>query len=327
MTSGDRVLVTGAGGFIGSHLAELLVERGFKTRALIRYNSRGSRGWLEDSPRREDIEFVAGDIRDSDSMSRAVEGCATIFHLAALVSVPYSAVSPVAYLRTNVEGTHNVLRAALDRGAGSVLVVSTSEIYGTARTVPMDEDHPLSAQSPYAASKIAAEQLALACGRTFGLAVKVVRPFNTYGPRQSARAVIPAIAIQALSGPGPIRLGRVRPTRDFVFVRDTAEGFLRVAETDSLAGDVVNICRGEETSVEDLVRLIGRRLGRELRVEEDPLRLRPEASEVMRLRGDGSRLAGRTGWRPACPLERGLDETLDWLQDHLHLYKPGLYNI
>ncbi len=325
--SAERVLITGAGGFIGSHLAEACAAAGLGVRAFVRYNSRGSAGWLDDSPCLDRIELVAGDIRDYDSVSRAVRGCGTVFHLAALIGIPYSYVSPLAYVRTNVEGTYNVLEACRAHGIGEVLVTSTSETYGTALAVPMDERHPPSAQSPYAATKTGADQLALSYHRSFGLPVTVVRPFNTYGPRQSARAVIPSIVAQLLGGAREIRLGNLEPTRDLTYVADTVAGFLAARGCPSLVGGAVNIGMDEEISVGELARLIARLVGVEAAIAVEEGRKRPGASEVERLRCDSTRLREATGWRPRYRLEEGLRETIAWMRENLGRYRPDRYAV
>ncbi|MDI6710302.1 MAG: NAD-dependent 4,6-dehydratase LegB [Bacillota bacterium] len=321
-----QVLVTGAGGFIGSHLVEALVDKGYKVRAFVRYNARNDWGWLENVPCRREVEVYTGDIRDYDSVRDAMRGVETVFHLAALIGIPYSYRSPQAYIRTNVEGTYNILQAAREEGV-RVIHTSTSEVYGTARYIPIDEEHPLQAQSPYAATKIAADQLALSFHRSFGLPVVVVRPFNTYGPRQSARAVIPTIITQALAGRFPVRLGNLAPTRDLNFVRDTVEGFITVGLSENTVGEVVNLATGREISIADLVQTIGRVMGIEIPVQGDAVRVRPERSEVGRLCGDNRKAWELTGWTPRYSLEEGLRSTADWFRDNRHLYKADLYNV
>ena len=321
------ILITGAGGFIGSHLAELCVARGQRVRAFVHYNSQGRWGWLEESEGRDAIEILAGDIRDFDSVYRAMQGCSTVFHLAALIGIPYSYVSPLAYLRTNIEGTYNVLEAARLHNVNQVLVTSTSETYGTAQRVPIDEDHPAVGQSPYAASKIAADQVALSYYRAFGLPVRVVRPFNTYGPRQSARAFIPNVVAQIMAGQRRLRVGNLTPTRDLTFVKDTAAGFLAISAAEGLDGTATNIGTGREISMGDLLQVIARLLDVEVEVEIDPQRVRPEESEVERLVCDNSRIRRLAGWVPKYDLETGLRETIDWVRQHLEAFKPTVYNI
>jgi NAD dependent epimerase/dehydratase len=325
--SNKTVLITGAGGFIGSHLVEAAVEHGYDVRAFVRYNSRSSWGWLENSEVRSKIEVVSGDIRDYDSTSAAVKGCAAVFHLAALIGIPYSYSSPLAYVRTNVEGTYNVLEACRRQGVGNVLITSTSETYGSAQYVPIDEKHPAAAQSPYAATKVAADQLALSYWRSFELPVKVVRPFNTYGPRQSARAIIPTIIGQIASGKRELQLGNLNPTRDLTYVLDTVRGFLAIASCDDCIGTVLNIGNNAEISMRDLVYQIASLMSVEVRLTEDPGRVRPADSEVERLRCDNSRIEALTGWRPQWSLRSGLQEVIRWVESNQTLYKADLYAV
>jgi NAD dependent epimerase/dehydratase len=313
--TGKQVLVTGAAGFIGSHVVESLREIGANVRALVRYTSTGSVGWLQ-GPLASDVEIVRGDLRDRDSVEAAVSGCDVVLHLGALIAIPYSYSAPDSYVETNVRGTLNVLQASRRSEVERLVVTSTSEVYGTAQTVPITEEHPLNAQSPYAASKSGADLLALSFHRSFDLPVTIIRPFNTYGPRQSPRAVIPTIIGQVASGAGVIRLGSTHPTRDFLFVRDTARGFLAFAESDRLVGRVANIGTGFEISIGDLVNLIADVMGAEVEVETDSTRIRPANSEVDRLVA-GTELARElTGWTPGhvgeVGLRRGLSETRDW---------------
>lgn len=323
---GRRVLVTGAGGFIASHLAERLVTLGATTRALVHYNARGSWGWLDESPLKSEIEVRAGDIRDRDSVVDAVRGSDVVFHLAALIAIPYSYRAPLSYVQTNVEGTLHVLQSARDAGVARVVHTSTSEVYGTARYVPIDEAHPLTAQSPYAASKIGADKLAEAYASSYGLPVVTVRPFNTFGPRQSARAVIPTIIMQYLAG-DVVRLGNVHPTRDLNFVSDTVEGFVQAATASEAIGHVVNLGSGKETSIGDLASLIGRLCGRQASIEIDTERRRPDASEVERLLADNRQAQSLLGWRPAVSLEEGLSMTIEWMRGHLEGYRASAYAI
>jgi dTDP-glucose 4,6-dehydratase len=324
------VLVTGAGGFIGSHLVEALGRREAHVRALVRYNSQGRQGWLDDLSEtlRHEIEVFAGDVSEYGSLRRAVEGVDIVFHLAALIGVPYSYASPAAYVRTNVEGTLNALEAARDAGVERFVHTSTSEVYGTARYVPIDEAHPLQAQSPYAATKIGADALAHSFERSFGLPVAIARPFNTYGPRQSYRAVIPTIISQALDGQ-LVRLGATRTTRDFTFILDTVSGLIAVAESTDAVGNVVNIGSGVETSIEDLVGLIAALMERDLKVVLDPDRLRPPGSEVERLRASIDKAQRLLDWRPSFTLRQGLQRTIAWFQDHPQAFavEPSTYAI
>jgi NAD dependent epimerase/dehydratase len=313
--AGHRVLVTGAAGFIGSHLAGSLVAEGATVRAFVRYDSRGSRGQLDllDPTIRGEIEIIAGDVRDGPTVDRAVDGCDTVFHLAALVAIPYSYIVPEAYVATNVGGTLNVLESARRSGVRRVVHTSTSEVYGTAQVTPITEQHPIRPQSPYAASKAGADHLALSYHASFGTPVVVLRPFNTYGPRQSLRAVIPTIASQLIRG-GPVRLGSVRPTRDFTFVTDTVAGFIRAAAAADVVGRTVQLGTGVEISIGDLAALLGEITGTPPRIETDPDRVRPAASEVERLVADPSLARDLLGWTPTVALRAGLEETVEWLR-------------
>jgi NAD dependent epimerase/dehydratase len=322
-----KLLVTGAAGFIGSHLVEACVEAGYEVRAFMRYNSRNSWGWLEDCSVSGQFEGHSGDIRDYDSVFSAMKGCDGVLHLAALIGIPYSYESPLAYIRTNVEGTYNILQAARELKLTDVLVTSTSETYGTAQRVPIDESHPLVGQSPYSASKIAADQLAISYHRSFELPVKIVRPFNTFGPRQSARAVIPTIITQILAGKKDIQLGSLVPTRDLTYVKDTAAAFLAILKAPSLVGEITNIGMGTEISVGDLVGKIAKLIGVTVKIVEDKKRVRPGGSEVERLLSDNSKLRKATKWSPGYDLDGGLRDTIDFLHRHQSLYKPELYNV
>jgi NAD dependent epimerase/dehydratase len=320
------VLVTGAGGFIGSHLCERLVELGASVRAFAEYNSLGSWGWLDESPRRGELDVVLGDVRDADSVGAACDRVDTVFHLAALIAIPFSYDAPLAYLQTNAVGTANVLRAAQRAGSRLVVHTSTSEVYGTARYVPIDESHPLQAQSPYAASKIAADKIAESFHLSFGVPVTTLRPFNTYGPRQSARAVIPTIVTQVLAG-GPVALGNLTPTRDLTFVTDTVEAFVRIADCVAALGRVVNAGSEQETSVSSLVERIELLLDRSASVELDPERVRPPDSEVERLCADASLARELFGWSPSVGLDEGLHLTAGWIADNLDRYRVGAYTV
>lgn len=322
----ERVLVTGAGGFIGSHLAERLVEQGLSVRAFVHYNSANSWGWLDHSPQAEAMDVVCGDVRDFDSVYDAMHGCREVYHLAALIGIPYSYDSPLAYIRTNIEGTYNILQSARLLDVERVVITSTSETYGTAQYVPIDEKHPLVGQSPYSATKIAADQLAISFHRSFSLPVKIVRPFNAYGPRQSARAVIPTIISQALSGAEEIRLGNTETTRDFSFVLDTVDGFIAVGRCEALSGEPVNIGSMTEISIHDLFTKITALCGVDVAISQDAARVRPEKSEVERLLCDSTKVRELTDWRPRFTLDEGLEATVRWVRDHLHVYKPGIYN-
>lgn len=330
---GKRVLVTGADGFIGSHLVEALVASGRRVRAMVQYNSFASHGWLELLPSdvRDHVEVVMGDVRDPGSVRELVAGCDTVYHLAALIAIPYSYRAPRSYVDTNVTGTLNVLEAVRDVGAARLVHTSTSETYGTARTVPISEDHPINTQSPYAASKAGADRLADSYHASFGTPVVTLRPFNTFGPRQSMRAVIPTVIGQVAAGERTVTLGDLRPTRDFTFVHDTAAAFLAAgtAPAGKVVGRTFNAGTGGEISVGDLVTLIGKLMGTDLAVVEDPARLRPAGSEVMRLVCDATRLREATGWAPAYSLEDGLARTIDFFRDPAHLarYKTAAYNV
>ncbi|HBL22506.1 MAG TPA: NAD-dependent dehydratase [Deltaproteobacteria bacterium] len=322
-----KILITGAGGFIGSHLAERCVELGYSVRAYVHYNSKNGWGWLDSSSSKSDMEIVAGDIRDYDSVLKAINGCDTVFHLAALIGIPYSYTSPLAYLRINIEGTYNILESSKNFHLESVLITSTSETYGSAQTVPINESHPSVGQSPYSASKIAADQLAISYHRSFGLPVKIVRPFNTFGPRQSARAVIPTIITQLLDGRQELQLGNTDPTRDLTFVRDTVEGFIEISKCPSLFGEATNIGMNEETSIGDLAHLIAELMGLPCKITTDGERIRPVRSEVDRLRADNSKLMEKTPWRPRYGLQAGLLETISWFREHGRDYKTNIYNV
>jgi len=324
---GKKVLVTGAGGFIGSHLVERLIERGAEVRAFVRYNSKNNWGWLETSPYKDEIEIYTGDIRDYDSVKDSMKGIEIVFHLAALIGIPYSYISPLAYIKTNVEGTYNVLQSARELGVERVIHTSTSEVYGTAKYVPIDESHPLQPQSPYSATKISADNIALSFYNAFNLPVTIVRPFNTYGPRQSARAVIPTIITQIMSGKKQIKLGNLRPTRDMNYVIDTVNGFIKIAECDELLGEVTNIGSGKEISIGDLARLISQLMGVEVEIVQEYQRFRPEKSEVERLLCDNTKIKKFTDWEPQYTLEEGLIQTINWMKTHLNMYKPEVYNV
>ena len=331
--AGRRILVTGADGFIGSHLTERLIARGCDVRAFVQYNSFGSWGWLDEAPAsvRKDLDVFAGDVRDPHGVRTAMAGCDVVLHLAALIAIPYSYHSPDTYVDTNIRGTLNIVQAARDLGVERVVHTSTSEVYGTARFVPITEDHPLQGQSPYSASKIGADQIALSFHAAFGTPVPVIRPFNTYGPRQLARAVLPPVISQIAAGAREIRLGAVHPTRDFTFVSDTARAFELLAECDAAVGQVVNAGSGFEISIGDTARAIMELMGREVSIVTDEQRLRPEASEVERLWADSERMRALTGWTPDHGglegFRRGLDQTIGWFTDPANLarYKTDRY--
>ena len=323
---GEQVLVTGAGGFIGSHLAEQLVQTGAKVRALVRYKSDGSRGWLDESPLNEAIEVVCGDVCDYECVRKVVAGCTTVFHLAALISIPYSYQTPLSYVRTNMEGTLNVLQASRAADVRRIVHTSTSEVYGTAQYVPIDEDHPLVGQSPYAATKIGADKLAESFHRSFGLPVVTLRPFNTFGPRQSTRAVIPTIITQALANQ-VIKLGNLTTTRDMNYVANTVDAFIKAAESEAAVGQVVNAGSGRDISIGDLAIMICKLVGVEPRIECDEQRLRPKDSEVERLLADNTRANAVLGWQPQVSLEDGLRRTIEWMRENLGRYRAGQYAV
>lgn len=330
-----KVLVTGADGFIGSHLTELLVRNGYSVRAFALYNSFNSWGWLDrcSDDVKGGFEVFSGDIRDPYGVKEAMKGCEAVLHLAALIAIPYSYHSPDTYIDTNVKGTLNVLQAARELGVGRILHTSTSEVYGSARYVPIDELHPLQGQSPYSATKIAADQLAYSFFTSFNLPVVIIRPFNTYGPRQSARAVIPSIITQVAAGQQRINLGATSPTRDFSFVSDTANGFLSALRSNAGLGEVVNFGSNFEISIGETARLIAETMGASVEIAADEARIRPEKSEVQRLWADNSKAAALFGWKPAYAgkdgFVRGLAETAEWFRDpkNLAAYKTNLYNL
>jgi len=325
----NKVLVTGADGFIGSHLTEQLVRSGRNVRAMALYNSFGTFGWLDSLPKeiKDEIEIIPGDIRDPNGVREMMRGVDSVFHLAALIAIPFSYHSPDSYVDTNVKGTLNVLQAARDLGTSRVLVTSTSEVYGTAQYVPIDEKHPYQGQSPYSATKIGADRIAESFYRSFGSPVTIVRPFNTYGPRQSARAVIPTIITQLLSGMTEIKLGSLAPTRDFNFVLDTAAGFMALEKCEKAIGEEVNIATGVEISIGELAEELIRQINPEARIVCDEQRLRPEKSEVNRLLGDNRKIKSLTDWEPKYDLAAGLAATIEWLRGNLASYKPEIYNI
>jgi NAD dependent epimerase/dehydratase len=327
MKTFHSVLITGAGGFIGSHLTEKLLSSSEKVRAFVRYNSKNNWGWLEHSPYKKDIEVITGDIRDYDSVYQAVKGCSVVFHLAALIGIPYSYVSPQAYIKTNIDGTYNILQASRELDVEQVLLTSTSETYGTAQYVPIDEKHPSVGQSPYSATKIASDQLGISYYKSFQLPVKIVRPFNTYGPRQSARAIIPTVISQILNGKKILTLGNLHPTRDLTFVKDTANGFIEIAKSHTLFGEATNIGMDDEISVGELTRFIAELMQSDINIQEDAQRVRPKESEVERLRCNNKKILASTSWRPSYTLRQGLEETIEFIKNNLDTYKPHLYNV
>jgi len=330
-----KILVTGADGFIGSHLSEELVRSGCDVRAFVLYNSFNSWGWLDHTPQdiQDSLDVFAGDIRDPHGVKDAMKGCDIVIHLAALIAIPYSYHSPDTYVDTNIKGTLNILQAARSLGVAKVVHTSTSEVYGTARYVPIDEDHPLQGQSPYSATKIAADQLSLSFYRSFDTPVAIIRPFNTYGPRQSARAVIPSVITQIASGQLQIKLGSLHPTRDFSYIKDTVRGFISAAESDAVVGEVINTGTNSEISIGKLVELIADIMQVKVDILSEQKRLRPKKSEVERLWADNSKARKLTGWEPEYAglngLKRGLQETVDWFcnPENLKKYRSNIYNI
>lgn len=324
-----KVLVTGADGFIGSHLTESLLEKGYEVKAFAYYNSFNTWGWLDTLPGEvlKEIEVFTGDIRDPNGVREAMKGVDGVFHLAALIAIPFSYHSPDSYVDTNIKGTLNVLQAARELETERILVTSTSEVYGTAQYVPIDEKHPYQGQSPYSATKIGADRLAESFYRSFDLPVSIVRPFNTYGPRQSARAVIPTIISQLLSGKEEIRLGALTPTRDFNYVKDTAAGFIAIAESEKTLGEEINIATQQEISIGDLANEIIRQINPKARIICDEQRLRPEKSEVNRLLGSNEKIRRLTAWKQQYTFAEGIAETIAWMREHMGAYKADIYNV
>ena len=295
--------------------------------AFDRYNSNNNWGWLEESKYKSDMEIILGDIRDFDSVSHVMEGCDVVFHLAALIGIPYSYISPLAYIRTNIEGTYNILEASKKQSIQQLLITSTSETYGTAQYTPIDENHPLIGQSPYSASKIAADHLALSYYRSFELPIKIVRPFNTYGPRQSSRAIIPTIITQIFSGSNELILGNIDPTRDLTFVKDTCAAFLSIYQSNNFFGEVTNVGMNNEISIGDLAKLIMRLIGKNIEIKSERIRIRPKNSEVERLVCNNKKLLDNSSWKPSYNLEACLQSTINWFKEHSHLNKSELYHV
>lgn len=325
----DKILVTGADGFIGSHLTEELVKKGYQVKAFVLYNSFNTWGWLDTLPKEvlDKIEIFQGDVRDPNGVKEAMKGVDAVFHLAALIAIPFSYHSPDTYVDTNIKGTLNVLQAARELNTKRVLVTSTSEVYGTAQYVPIDEKHPFQGQSPYSATKIGADRLAESFYRSFNLPVTIVRPFNTYGPRQSARAVIPTIITQLLAGKEEIKLGSLTPTRDFNYVKDTANGFIEIYRSDKTVGEEINIATQKEISIGQLAEELIRQINPKAKIICDEQRLRPEKSEVNRLLGCNQKIKELTAWEPQYTFEQGLSETIEFLRQNLDKYKVDLYNL
>ena len=324
-----RVLVTGADGFIGSHLVESLLEKGYEVKAFSYYNSFNTWGWLDTLPKDKlrEIEVFTGDIRDPNGVREAMKGVEEVFHLAALIAIPFSYHSPDSYVDTNIKGTLNVLQAARQLETQRVLVTSTSEVYGTAQYVPIDEKHPYQCQSPYSATKIGADRLAESFYRSFNMPISIVRPFNTFGPRQSARAVIPTIISQLLAGKEEIKLGALTPTRDFNYVKDTASGFIAIAESDKTIGEEINIATQQEISIGDLAQEIISQINPKAKIICDEQRLRPEKSEVNRLLGSNEKIKKLTDWKQQYTFEQGIAETIEWIRAHMEVYKTDIYNV
>lgn len=325
----EKILVTGADGFIGSHLVEALLDKGYDVRAFVYYNAFNSWGWLDTLPKnvRKQIDVFTGDIRDPHGVGRAMTGIDKVYHLAALIAIPFSYHSPDAYVDTNIKGTLNVLQSARDLGTKRVVVTSTSEVYGTAQYVPIDESHPLQGQSPYSATKIGSDRLAESFFRSFGTPITIVRPFNTYGPRQSARAVIPTIITQLLSGEHYIKLGTLLPTRDFNYVKDTVNGFIALGECEQAIGEEVNIATQQEIAIGVLAKELIRQINPQAELICDEQRLRPEKSEVQRLLGSNEKIMRLTSWKPQYTLEKGIQETIGWFREYLERYKVDIYNL
>jgi len=326
---GKKVLITGAEGFIGSHLTEKLVELGADVTALAQYNSFNNWGWIDtfDKKVKDSIKVVTGDIREYDGMKRIIKGQEVVFHLAALIAIPYSYLSPMAYVRTNVEGTTNVLEACREYGVEKIVHTSTSETYGTALYVPIDEKHPMQGQSPYSASKIGADKMAESYFKSFNMPIATIRPFNTYGPRQSARAVIPTIISQILAGKTEIKLGSLTPTRDFNFVKDTAEAFIKIAESEKTIGEVINSGSNHEITIGETVKKIIKIIGKDVKIICDDERLRPTNSEVNRLWADNTKIKELTDWKPNYNIDEGLCETVEWIKNNMQYFKTDIYNV
>jgi len=324
-----NVLVTGADGFIGSHLVEELIKREYKVRAFVLYNSFNTWGWLDMLPKtiKDKIEVFQGDIRDPYGVKESMKGIDVVYHLAALIAIPYSYHSPDTYVDTNIKGTLNVLQAAKELKTSRILITSTSEVYGTAKYVPIDEMHPFQGQSPYSATKIGADRLAESFYRSFNMPITIIRPFNTYGPRQSARAVIPTIIMQLLSGEKEIKLGSLSPTRDFNYVKDTVNGFIEIAKSDYTIGEEINIASQKEISIGELAQELINQINPDAKITIEDQRLRPEKSEVNRLIGSNEKIKKLTNWEPNYSLEKGLEETIKFLKDNLEKYKTDIYNI
>jgi len=327
MTINKKILITGAGGFIGSHLTELLVKKGYSVKAFDRYNINNSWGWLDHSEIKNDIEVVLGDIRDYDSVYNAIKGCDSVFNLAALIGIPYSYISPLAYIKTNIEGTYNVLEASKKLDLSQILITSTSETYGSAKQLPINEDHPLSGQSPYSASKISSDFLAESYNLSFNLPIKIVKPFNAFGPRQSPRAIIPTIILQLLKGNIEIKLGNLSPLRDFTYVEDTVQGMYEIFNCSDLFGQITNIGMNKNISVLEIFNKIKKKLNINAIIEEENIRKRNKDSEVDNLLCDNSKILSKTNWVPRFNLDSGLNETINWFSVNKNYFKSDIYNV
>jgi len=322
-----KILITGATGFVGSHLTELCVEKGFEVLAFDRYNPNYNFGWLENSKYKNDINFQFGDIRDYDSVLKTMKNCEIVFHLAALIGIPYSYISPLAYLKTNVEGTYNVLESSKSLDIEQTIITSSSEVYGTAKYVPIDEKHPLTAQSPYSASKISADQLALSYWNSYRMPIKIIRPFNIYGPHQSSRAVIPSIIIQALNSKKEIKLGNIGPSRDFTYVTDTCNAFLEILKIKKFFGNTINVGSNTEYTIENIANKILKKINSQAVVKREKNRVRSKTSEVVRLICDNKQILKHTNWKPKIDLDKGLDKTISWFKENKIFFRHDIYYV
>ena len=322
-----KILITGATGFVGSHLTELCVKKGFEVIAFDRYNPNYNLGWLEKSKYKKDINFVFGDIRDYDSILKTMKGCKIVFHLAALIGIPYSYTSPLAYIKTNIEGTYNILESSKHLDIEQTVITSTSEVYGSAKYVPIDEKHSLTAQSPYSASKISADHLALSYWNSFKLPIKIIRPFNIYGPRQSSRAVIPSIIIQALNNKDEIKLGNIEPSRDFTYVTDTCDAFLTILKIKKSFGSILNVGSNNEYTIENIAKKILKILNSKAKLKKEKRRIRTQKSEVVRLVCDNTQIIKHSNWKPKISIEAGLDRTINWFKENKDFFKHKIYHV
>ena len=323
----EKILITGATGFVGSHLTELCVEKGFEVVAFDRYNPNYNLGWLEKSKYEKDINFVFGDIRDYDSILKTMKGCKIVFHLAALIGIPYSYTSPLAYIKTNIEGTYNILESSKHLDIEQTVITSTSEVYGSAKYIPIDEKHSLTAQSPYSASKISADHLALSYWNSFKLPIKIIRPFNIYGPRQSSRAVIPSIIIQALNNKDEIKLGNIEPSRDFTYVTDTCDAFLTILKIKKSFGSILNVGSNNEYTIENVAKKILKILNSKAKLKKEKRRIRTQKSEVARLVCDNTQIIKHSNWKPKISIEVGLDRTINWFKENKDFFKHKIYHV